>query len=48
MKPWITDDILTLCDKRSLKSTKQQIIKHTVEYKLVYNLIRRNMEERNE
>ena len=48
-QPWITDEILTLCDKRrSLKSTKHQSTKHAEEYKRVHNLIRRSMKEKKE
>ena len=48
-QPWITDEMLTLCDKRrSLKSTKHQSTEHAEEYKRVHNLIRRSMKEKKE
>ena len=37
------DEILTLCDNRSLKSTKYKSTGHAEEYKLVHNIIRRSM-----
>ena len=44
---WITDDILEVCDKRrSLKATKHKSSKHTEEYRIVHNLIRRSMKDK--
>ena len=45
-QPWITDEILELCDKRrSLKATKHKNSKHAEEYRIVHNLIRRSMKD---
>ena len=46
-QPWITDEILELCDKRrSLKATKHQSSMHAEEYRIVHNLIRRSMKDK--
>ena len=43
-QPWITDEILELCDKRrSLKAIKHQSNKHAEKYRIVHNIIRRSM-----
>ena len=46
-QPWITDEILELCDKRrSLKAIKHNSSKHAEEYRIVHNLIRRSMKDK--
>ena len=46
-QPWITDEILELCDKRrSLKATKHKSSKHAEEYRIVHTLIRRSMKDK--
>ena len=45
--PWITDEILELCNKlRSMKATKHKNSKHAEEYRIVHNLIRRSMTDK--
>ena len=46
-QPWITDEILELCDKRrSLKATKHKTSNHAKKYRIVHDLIRRSMKDK--
>ena len=46
-QPWITDEILELCDKRrSLKEIKHKSSKHAEEYRIVHNIIRRSITDK--
>ena len=49
IQPWITDDILDVCDKRrELKAMKNNSDKLKDEYRKVHNLIRRSMKKAKE